>query len=200
MFRQGKTLGQYAARPTTRANAKRARLVDPGQLMVEGAQQTHLLATLRRVLGTDAQPRPATLTNLAETISVIWRVENYNFGETLMSTPEILTAVNTGAAIPELDVHTTAKLAATVRIVDVREPHEFVGELGHIEQAELVPLAGLEAEAEGWDRTQELILVCRSGARSGRATEALRRLGFGGVVNMRGGMLAYNDAQLRVVR
>lgn len=87
-----------------------------------------------------------------------------------------------------------------VRLVDVREPHEYVGELGHIAGAALVPLATVAAAATAWDRDADIILICRSGARSGRAAEALVTAGFRRVMNMAGGMLAYNAAQLPVER
>lgn len=83
-----------------------------------------------------------------------------------------------------------------LRIVDVREPSEFIGALGHIPGAELVPLGTLPDAAKGWDRGASLLLVCRSGARSSRAAEALAQLGFGKLKNLRGGMLAYNAAGL----
>lgn len=86
------------------------------------------------------------------------------------------------------------------RIVDVREPAEFTGELGHIKEAELVPLATVEAAAQKWDREQEIVLVCRSGNRSGRAAAALAAMGFKRVMNMVGGMLAWNEAKLAVER
>lgn len=79
------------------------------------------------------------------------------------------------------------------RLVDVREPAEYVGELGHIDGSELIPLATLEGTASAWDRAQELVVVCRSGARSGRAASLLAQMGFGRVMNMRGGMLAWNE-------
>ncbi len=82
------------------------------------------------------------------------------------------------------------------RIVDVREPDEYVGPLGHIRDAELVPLATVVAAAEGWDRTQPLLMVCRSGARSGRAASALVQMGFTHVYNLMGGMLAWDANQL----
>ena len=84
------------------------------------------------------------------------------------------------------------------RIIDVREPHEFTGELGHIPGAELVPLATVGEQAKRWDHTTDIIVVCRSGGRSGRAAETLVRAGFTRVMNMTGGMLAYNAARLPV--
>lgn len=100
------------------------------------------------------------------------------------------------------DAMPTAVVAAAgkVRVVDVREPHEFVGDLGHLDGAELVPLATIEAAAAGWDHHAELVLVCRSGGRSGRAAAILTQLGFTKVMNMVGGMLAVNEAKLPVVR
>lgn len=85
-----------------------------------------------------------------------------------------------------------------VRIVDVREPSEFTGELGHVPGAELVPLSEIERAARSWPRDRELVLVCRSGARSGRAAAALAAMGFEHVMNLAGGMLAWNDARLPV--
>jgi rhodanese-related sulfurtransferase len=90
---------------------------------------------------------------------------------------------------------TTLGHQPTHRIIDVREPHEFDGELGHLDGAELVPLATLEQAAQRWDRKTPMLIVCRSGGRSGRAVEALRGLGFACAVNLRGGMLGVRAAE-----
>ncbi len=83
---------------------------------------------------------------------------------------------------------------AGVRVVDVREPHEYTGELGHIAGTELVPMHAVLAHAPAWDKAQELLLVCRSGGRSGNIAQVLTRLGFSKVMNLEGGMLAWNAA------
>lgn len=95
------------------------------------------------------------------------------------------------------DVHASA---GKCRLVDVREPHEYTGELGHIDGAELVPLATVEAAASAWDKKEELVLVCRSGNRSGKAAAALLALGFEKPMNMVGGMLAWNEHGLPVAK
>lgn len=87
-----------------------------------------------------------------------------------------------------------------VRIIDVREPFEFTGELGHVAGAELVPLPMVGATASAWPRDDEIVLVCRSGARSGRAAGQLAEMGFTHVMNMAGGMMAWNHARLPTVR
>ena len=87
---------------------------------------------------------------------------------------------------------------ATERRVDVREPSEFNGELGHVAGAMLVPLATVEATAAGWDRRVPLVVLCRSGGRSGQATLRLLAMGFEKVASMRGGMLAWHATKLPV--
>ena len=85
-------------------------------------------------------------------------------------------------------------------IIDVRELHEFRGELGHIPVARLVPLETLAVAAGSWDRDKALVLVCRSGGRSAQAARQLVQLGFTRVMNTRGGMVAYSEAGLPVER
>jgi rhodanese-related sulfurtransferase len=85
------------------------------------------------------------------------------------------------------------------RLIDVREPGELALD-GFIPGVEHVPLATVEAQARGWDKDDELVMVCRSGARSGRAAAALAAMGFRNVMNMAGGMLAYRAAGLPVTR
>jgi rhodanese-related sulfurtransferase len=87
---------------------------------------------------------------------------------------------------------------AGARLIDVREVNEFTNELGHVPGAELVPLGTIEHAAKDWDKLAPLVMICRSGSRSGRVTQTLKRMGFKEVVNMKGGMLAYNKAGLPV--
>ena len=100
------------------------------------------------------------------------------------------------------DVSPAATVAArgAARLIDVREPHEYTGELGHVPGSELVPMDRVAAASHTWDPQAEIILICRSGARSGRAAQALVAAGFRRVMNMAGGMLAYNAARLPVER
>jgi rhodanese-related sulfurtransferase len=104
------------------------------------------------------------------------------------------------AGYREIDPPRVARAGRAVRIVDVREPHEFSGELGHAPSAELVPLATLEREAKAWDREQEIVLVCRSGARSARAAALLAMMGFRRPMNMVGGMIAWSEMRLAIER
>ena len=82
-------------------------------------------------------------------------------------------------------------LARGARVLDVREPHEWEGELGHIEGALKVPMRTVARAAPNWDRAQPLLVVCRSGRRSRQVCETLADMGFTQLSNLRGGMLEY---------
>lgn len=86
------------------------------------------------------------------------------------------------------------------KLIDVREPGEFIGDLGHAAAAQPVPLAAVERVCAAWNRDEPLVLVCRSGARSMRAAQLLATLGFRHLFSVQGGMLGWNAAGLPVVR
>ena len=83
-------------------------------------------------------------------------------------------------------------------LLDVREPEEFVGELGHIKGALHVPLDVLAhrlPKLAGYFG-REVVVICRSGARSATAGAILRQAGFAHVRNLGGGMLEWNAHRL----
>ena len=104
--------------------------------------------------------------------------------------------VRTADGIPEIDIRWVSGSAGQYRLVDVRQPEEFTGELGHVAGAELVPLASLDTGAAQWRRDEPIVVLCRSGGRSGRAARVLEGLGFSRVASMTGGMLAWKSAGL----
>lgn len=76
--------------------------------------------------------------------------------------------------------------------IDVREPHEYEEfNLG----AKLIPLGDvMKIISEYEDRKEEEIVVhCRSGARSGTAQKFLTDAGFKNVRNLEGGVLAWKE-------
>lgn len=90
------------------------------------------------------------------------------------------------------DAHT--RLAGVV-LLDVREIDEWAA--GHAPGATHLPLSRLTPDAVPSGAT--VLCVCRSGGRSGKATEALRRIGID-AVNVAGGMNAWAASGLPVVR
>jgi sulfur dioxygenase len=87
-------------------------------------------------------------------------------------------------------------------VLDVREPQEFVGELGHIAGSTLVPLRELADRAGELEahKSGPTVVVCRSGVRSTTAAAILAGLGFEEVYNLQGGMVDWNDRGLPVER
>lgn len=84
-------------------------------------------------------------------------------------------------------------LRGKVHLVDVRERHEYHGDLGHIPGATLAPLASVIAASHHWPKDRQIVVICRSGGRSSQAAAALARLGFRHVHNMLGGMLRWHQ-------
>ena len=100
--------------------------------------------------------------------------------------------------VPEVTAAWVSANLGRFQVVDVRRLDEFVGSLGRVPGALLAPLDQLEAAAAGWDSAAPVVVVCRSGGRSGRAAVALEAAGFRRVASLAGGMLAWNDAALPV--
>ncbi|MFM6948772.1 MAG: rhodanese-like domain-containing protein [Aquirufa sp.] len=79
-----------------------------------------------------------------------------------------------------------------LNLIDVREEHEYEEfNIG----ATLIPLGEIADRLEEIEhlKNEEIIIHCRSGARSGRAQQYLESEGFTNVRNLIGGMLAWQD-------
>jgi sulfur dioxygenase len=87
-------------------------------------------------------------------------------------------------------------------LVDVREPGEYRGELGHIAGSRLISLREFSERARELTalKDREIVTVCRVGVRSATAAAILTGLGCDRVWNLKGGMLEWNDRHLPVER
>jgi adenylyltransferase/sulfurtransferase len=77
-------------------------------------------------------------------------------------------------------------------VLDVREPHEYpIANLG----APLIPVGELEKRVGelAAQKDSEIVIHCRSGARSQKAALILKNAGFKHVENLAGGILAWAD-------
>jgi len=85
-------------------------------------------------------------------------------------------------------------------VVDVRSMAEFNS--GHIINAVNVPLNGFKNQMGQLEKYKgrPVIACCRSGSRSAMAVRMLRKAGFEKAQNLRGGMLAWESANLPVKR
>ena len=85
-------------------------------------------------------------------------------------------------------------------VVDVRTPDEFAG--GSILGARNLPLDGLAGRLAELARykSRPVIVVCQSGARSGRALTLLRKDGYAEVYNLAGGLKGWQEGGLPLVK
>ncbi len=91
-------------------------------------------------------------------------------------------------SITAKEVENLLKEGKKLDIIDVREVEEVAA--GKIPGAVNIPLGLIEFRMNELDKSKEYIMVCRSGGRSGRATQFLDMQGFN-VINMTGGMLSW---------
>jgi rhodanese-related sulfurtransferase len=81
-------------------------------------------------------------------------------------------------------------------VLDVRESSEY--DAGHVLNAKLIPLGKLKermGELEKY-KDQHILVVCRSGNRSGTACFLLGKQGFAQVYNLAGGVQAWQKSKL----
>jgi rhodanese-related sulfurtransferase len=85
-------------------------------------------------------------------------------------------------------------------VVDVRPMADFSG--GHIINAINIPVNGLKNQLNRLEkhRSKPIIVACRSGTQSGAACKQLRKEGFEKVFNLKGGILAWQGANLPISR
>jgi rhodanese-related sulfurtransferase len=79
-------------------------------------------------------------------------------------------------------------IAAGALVVDVREQVEW--DAGHISGAVLIPLGELGGRVAELPRDRRMVIVCRTGSRSGYAADALHVAGYD-AANLRGGLFAW---------
>jgi len=110
--------------------------------------------------------------------------------------------------ITEIDIDDAEKLINQgYKVLDVREPNEH--EAGHIEGSLNIPRGVLEPAAdltfEGANpylrdgRDSQWLVLCATGGRAALATDTLQQMGFKNVVNLAGGMNAWESAGKEVL-
>lgn len=88
----------------------------------------------------------------------------------------------------------------SVRIVDVREPDELVGPLGHIAGCDWIPRERVHTLADRLDRDAKVVLVSRAGERSGPLAHELETRGMRFVASMIGGMVTWRSLGFAISR
>ena len=89
-----------------------------------------------------------------------------------------------------------ARIVTGAYLLDVREPDEW--QAGHAPAAHHLPMGEVAGSADGLPRAVDIVVICRSGARSQRVAEFLRSQGLA-ASNLAGGMRAWAASGLAVV-
>ena len=100
------------------------------------------------------------------------------------------TTANDIPAITVEDLKRKLDAKDDIFILDVREPHEY--QICHL-NGYLIPVGDLPKRVNELDSSREIVAHCRSGVRSAKAVNFLRRAGFQKVYNLTGGILAWAD-------
>jgi sulfur-carrier protein adenylyltransferase/sulfurtransferase len=101
------------------------------------------------------------------------------------------TATNNG--IPQMSVQELKQrldAGEDLMVLDVREPYEY--QIANI-NGTLIPMNEVPQRLTEIDRNCEIVVQCRSGARSQRVAEFLVNQGYPNVKNLAGGILAWAD-------
>lgn len=100
------------------------------------------------------------------------------------------------------ELHARIAKGETIDLIDVRTPAEYRS--WHTEHAVLAPLASLDCKKVLASRKAEadapLYVMCKSGMRSAQACQQFVAAGYENVVNVEGGIQAWDAAKLPVTR
>lgn len=85
-------------------------------------------------------------------------------------------------------------------VIDVRPAADFAK--GHIINAQNIPINGFKNQIGALQKYKDgpLVVTCRSGAQASLACQQLRKADFAEVYNLRGGVLAWQNANLPLTR
>jgi len=108
---------------------------------------------------------------------------------------------SSGGSVTNLNVSDFAKKVSdsSVVVLDVRTPGEF--QEGHLQNAINVDYEGMNfaGEVNKLDKSKTYAVYCRSGRRSGLATEVMAKNGFKSVFNLNGGVIEWQNAGQQLV-
>jgi adenylyltransferase/sulfurtransferase len=128
-----------------------------------------------------------------ENPTVTQLIDYQHFCGIVPETPETSEGRIVKNGIPQLTVkELKARIDAgeNVQLIDVREPYEYqIAQIG----GKLIPQNEVPNRLVEIDRDREVVVQCRSGARSQRIAEFLVQAGYPKVVNLAGGILAWSD-------
>ena len=114
-----------------------------------------------------------------------------------MTDPDWAPLTYSFSGVWEIEPRWVEENSGSVQLLDVREPDEFIGPLGHIEGALLIPLGTLPDRIGELSKDKPIVAICRSGARSAHAVKFLEQAGFTRLANLPGGMMGWHSEGLQ---
>lgn len=106
--------------------------------------------------------------------------------------PEVMSvSANNGLEISSVELKQRLDRGDALKIVDVREPNEY--QINRIPGSQLIPLGEVPRRYAELNPEDEIVVQCKSGARSAKAADYLRSVGFKRVLNLKGGILDWID-------
>lgn len=87
-----------------------------------------------------------------------------------------------------------------VQLIDVRTPEEF--QEGHLANAQNINVldATFESQVASLDKTKPVLIYCKSGGRSAKASEKLKALGFTNITDLEGGFSNWSSSDKPIER
>lgn len=74
-------------------------------------------------------------------------------------------------------------------LIDVRTPDEFKS--GHVAKAKNIPLNTISKKMKSIPKDKPVVLICRTGSRSGMAARQLAGAGYENILNLKGGVMRW---------
>jgi rhodanese-related sulfurtransferase len=118
-----------------------------------------------------------------------------------LSTAFFLLSCNSNAQNVDANTFEQKIKAGGVQVLDVRTAGEYSGShLKNVMLADWTDKAQFAERTKYLDKNKTLLVYCAAGGRSGQAAEWLKEQGFKEVVNLQGGITAWNAAGKPIVR
>ncbi len=107
--------------------------------------------------------------------------------------------INKAKSGPQVDTLAATRLINDgASVIDVREQGEFSS--GHLTNAKNIPVADIEKRLSEIPAGKPVLLYCATGSRSGQAASALKKAGRDQIYNLSGGVGAWKQAGLPVIK
>ena len=105
-----------------------------------------------------------------------------------------------GVQVLEVSKYEKKMTQPEVQLVDVRTPEEFSE--GHLENAINIDVTAddFDAKVVGLDKEKPVMVYCKSGGRSAKASAKLKELGFKTITDLEGGITNWKSENKPVVK